>query len=97
MRTVESPWESWRAVVAVLREKGPPSMLEHADRLEQMLEQHPPDQYVVSLSMNDNLFLRSVNWARWQLGIPLPVEGREVIPCSTARDNSLLPEGLCSR
>jgi hypothetical protein len=35
MRTIELPWETWRAVIATLREKALPYMLEHADRLEQ--------------------------------------------------------------
>jgi hypothetical protein len=49
-------------------------MLEHADRLEQQPEWHPPDQATVRLSLTDDVFLRSYNWARVQLGIPLPVE-----------------------
>jgi hypothetical protein len=40
MRTITRPWEGWRAVIAVLRVKGLPAMLEHADRLERQLEQH---------------------------------------------------------
>jgi hypothetical protein len=39
-------------------------MQEHADRLEQQLEQHPPDQPLVRLSLTDDAFLRSFNWAR---------------------------------
>jgi hypothetical protein len=50
-------------------------MLEHADRLEQQLDQHPPDQATVTLHLTDDVFPRSYNWARVQLGIPLPVEG----------------------
>jgi hypothetical protein len=50
-------------------------MREHADRLEQQLEQHPPDQLGVTLHLTDEVFLRSDIWARWPLGIPLPVEG----------------------
>jgi hypothetical protein len=64
--------ETWRAVIAMHRDKGLPSMLEHADHLEQVLEQHPPDQETVTLHLTDDLFLRSYNWARWQLDIPLP-------------------------
>ncbi len=74
MRTITLPWETWRAVIAVLREKALPYMREHADQLEQQLEQHPPDQAMVTLALTEDLFLRSSNWARWQLGIPLPVE-----------------------
>jgi hypothetical protein len=74
MRTIELPWETWRAVIAVLREKALPYMLEHADQLEQQLEQHGPGEPTVRLSLTDDVFLRSSNGARVQLGIPLPVE-----------------------
>jgi hypothetical protein len=74
MRTISLPWETWRAVIAALREKGPPYMLEHADHIERLLEQHGPDESTVRLSLTDDVFLRSYIWARWQLGIPLPVE-----------------------
>jgi hypothetical protein len=49
-------------------------MLEHADALEQQLARHGPDESMVRLSLTDDVFLRSSNWARWQLGIPLPVD-----------------------
>jgi hypothetical protein len=49
-----------------------PYMLEQVDELEQQLKRHPPDQFVVTLSLTDDVFLRSSNWARLQLGIPLP-------------------------
>jgi hypothetical protein len=58
----------------VLREKALPSMLEHADSIEQQLEQHPPDQAIVRLSLTNGVFLRSYTWAHWQLGSPLPVD-----------------------
>jgi hypothetical protein len=74
MRTITLSWETWHAVIAVLREKALPYMLEHANELEQQLERHSPDQAMVTLHLTDDLFLRSYNWARWQLGIPLPVE-----------------------
>jgi hypothetical protein len=74
MRRVVLSWEDWRAVIAVLRQKALPYMLEHANHIERLLEQHGPDQSTVSLSLTDDVFLRSYNWARWQLGIPLPVE-----------------------
>jgi hypothetical protein len=74
MRTIELPWETWRAVIAMLRDKGLPYMLEHADYLERHLEQHGPGEPTVRLSLTDDVFLRSSNWARVQLGIPLPVD-----------------------
>jgi hypothetical protein len=47
-------------------------MREHADHMERLLEQHGPDEPTVRLSLTDDVFLRSYNWARWELGIPLP-------------------------
>ena len=47
----------------------------HADSLEQQPELHPPDQATVTLSLTCYVFLRSSNWARWELRIPLPTEG----------------------
>jgi hypothetical protein len=63
-----------RSAIAVLRTTGVPSMLEHANVFETQLEQHGPDESPVRLSLTDDVFLRSNNWARWQLGIPLRVE-----------------------
>ena len=74
MNTITLPWETWRAVIAALRARGVPYMLEHADYLEQQLHQHPPDA-VVRLSLTDDVYLRSYTWARVQLGISLlPLE-----------------------
>jgi hypothetical protein len=73
MRTIELPWETWRAVIAVLREKALPSMLEHTNVIEEQLERPGPDEPTVRLSLTDDAFLRSSTWARWPLGIPLPV------------------------
>jgi hypothetical protein len=72
VNAITLPWETWRAVIGVLRAKGLPFMLEHADEVEQQLEQHAPDQVTVTLHLTDDLFLRSSNWTRWQLGIPRP-------------------------
>ena len=63
MKTIELPWETWRAIIAALRGKALPSMLEHTDRLEQQLEEHPPVQATVTLHLTDDLFLRSYNCA----------------------------------
>ena len=71
MNAVELPFETWRAVIDALRQKGLPYMLEHADLLERKLDEHPPDA-VVRLSLTDDVYLRSYNWARVELGIPLP-------------------------
>jgi len=72
MRRITLSWEDWRAVIAVLRTKALPYMLEQADYIERLLEQHGPDEAMVALSLTDDVYLRSYNWARWQLGIPLP-------------------------
>jgi hypothetical protein len=74
MMTITLPWEDWRAVIAVLREKAVPHMLEQADVIEEQLERHGPDEPTVRLSLTDDVFLRSPTWARWQLGLPLPVD-----------------------
>jgi len=75
MNTITLPWETWRAVIAVLRASGLAYKRDHADFLEQQLERHGPAEATVTLHLTDDVFLRSYNWARWQLGIPLPVEG----------------------
>jgi hypothetical protein len=49
-------------------------MLGHANVIEEQLERHGPDEPSVRLSLTDDVVLRSSNWARWQLGIPLPVD-----------------------
>ena len=72
MWEIELSWEDWRAVIAVPREKGLDYMLDHADRLERLLEQHGPDEPMVTLSLTDDVYLRSYNYARVELGIPLP-------------------------
>ena len=51
MSTIALPWETWRAIVAVLRAKDLTSMLEHADALEQRLEQHATNQAIVTLTL----------------------------------------------
>jgi hypothetical protein len=76
MRKITLPWETWRPIIAALREEGVPSMLEHANAIKEQLERHGPDEAIVRLSLTDDIYLRSCNWAHWQLGIPLPVEGR---------------------
>jgi hypothetical protein len=64
MNAVELPFETWRTVIDVLRAKGLPYMLEHAGC--------PLGHAVLRLSLTDDVYLRSYNWARVQLGIPLP-------------------------
>jgi hypothetical protein len=67
---VELPWETSRTIIAILREKALPYMLDHADYLERHLEQHGPGEATVRLNLTDDVYL----WARWQLGISLPVD-----------------------
>ena len=61
MQASELPWETWRAVIAVLREKALPSMLEHANVIEEQLERHGPDEPMVRLSLTDDVFPRFYN------------------------------------
>ena len=72
MNPITLSWEDWRAVIAVLRAKALPYMREHAEHIERLLEQHGPDEATVALRLTDDVFLRSYNWARVQLGMPLP-------------------------
>lgn len=73
MPIITLPFETWRAVIDELRAEGlPPWMLEHADRIERMLDEHGPGEAEVSLFLNDDVFLRSYNSARLKLGITLP-------------------------
>jgi hypothetical protein len=44
MRRVVLTWQDWRAVIAVLRAKALPYMLEQADHIERLLEQHGPNE-----------------------------------------------------
>jgi hypothetical protein len=74
MNTITLSWEDWRTVITVLRTRGVASKRDHADQLERKLEQHGPDETMVTLSLTDDVYLRSYNWARWRLGIPLPPE-----------------------
>jgi hypothetical protein len=49
-------------------------MLEQADDIERLLAQHGPDEALVALWLTNDVFLRSYNWARSQLGIPRPAD-----------------------
>jgi hypothetical protein len=64
MNAITLWWETWRAVIAALREKALPYMLEHANVIKEHLEWHGPDEPTVRLSLTDDVFLRSSNWAR---------------------------------
>jgi hypothetical protein len=65
-------WEDWRAVIAVLRATELAYKREHADIIERLLDRHAADEPMVTLSLTDDVYLRSYNWARLALGIPLP-------------------------
>ena len=68
------PRENRHPVIAVRREKALSHRLDHADQPEQQRKLHPPDPLlVVTLSLTDDLFLCSSNWACWQPGRLLPV------------------------
>ena len=67
------PFETWRSVVAVLRADGcPPWMRKHADRIERLLDALGPVEVEVALFLDDDMYFRSYNTARLELGIPLP-------------------------
>jgi hypothetical protein len=64
---------TWPIILAMLGAYGLRNLLEHAGALERRLGQHAPDEPLGSSA--DDVFLRSRNWARWPLGIPLPNYG----------------------
>jgi hypothetical protein len=72
MNPITLSWEHWRAVIEVLRAKELPYMREHADIIERLLDRRAADEPMVTLSLTDDVYLRSYNWARLELGIPLP-------------------------
>jgi hypothetical protein len=72
MNRITLSWEDWRAIITVLRVMAPPYMREHADSIEWLLERHAADEPMVTLSLTDDVYLRSYNGARLELGIPLP-------------------------
>jgi hypothetical protein len=52
---VALPFETWRAVVATLREPGlPPWMAGHADRIERLPDGHGPGEAEVALNLSDD-------------------------------------------
>ena len=75
MNRITLSWEDWRAVIDELRAKAQPYMRDHAAHIERLLEQHGPDESMVTLSLTDDVYLRSYNGARLELGIPLPADG----------------------
>ena len=48
MRTIPQPVATWRAINDAVREKGLPSLMEHADRLEPQLKPHLIDRYLAA-------------------------------------------------
>jgi hypothetical protein len=72
---VEQPFETWRTIVALLRRSDRIYDREAAAWLEQKLDQAPADQYAVTLTLSDAVYLRSVYHAGLALGLTLlPVE-----------------------
>jgi hypothetical protein len=67
-------------VIAMLRQRGIPHEHEHADLIEKLLETHAPSEEMVTLALSDDVYLRTYNWARLDLGCPTTVrpanEGR---------------------
>jgi hypothetical protein len=52
-------------------------MREHVDCIEQQLEEHAANESLVSLSLPDDIYLRSFTWARVELGCPPSTDGAE--------------------
>ena len=73
MNAIELPRDTWRAVIAALRESVMPYMLQHAHVIGEQLERPDPDDATVRLSLTDDVFRRSSAWAHRQLGISMPV------------------------
>jgi hypothetical protein len=76
MNPITLSWEDWRAAIAMMRAHGLPYELEHADHIERLLEQHAPDETLVTLSLTDDVSLRFSDGVRLRLGIPLPPKAR---------------------
>jgi hypothetical protein len=70
MQAIALPWETWRALIAVLREKPPPSLLEQANVIEAQFEGPGPGEPMVRLSLTDDIFLHSDTGAL-AAGVPL--------------------------
>jgi hypothetical protein len=74
MWTMELPFETWRAIIDALRATNIPYKRQHANEIEAKLDETPADQTLVRMSFGDDIYLRSVNWACVQLGIPRPTQ-----------------------
>jgi hypothetical protein len=69
------PWHTWLDVIAVLRESAVAHQREHADLIQARLDETPADVAEPSLSLSDDVVLRSVNYAAVRLGLHLPDRG----------------------
>ena len=74
MWTLELPFETWRAIIDWLRSRDIAYSRQHANEIEAKLDETPADQPMVTMSLNDDIFLRSVNWACLALDIPRPTQ-----------------------
>jgi hypothetical protein len=81
MKAVELSWDECRAVIDVLCAKALPYMLEDADHIQRLLEQHGPVESTVRLNLTDDVYLRSSNWAL-AAGHPLAARSRRFSPVS---------------
>jgi hypothetical protein len=52
-------------------------MREHVDCIEQQLDEHAANESLVSLSLPDEIYLRSFTWAREELGCTPATDGAE--------------------
>jgi hypothetical protein len=55
MHAISLPFETWLAIIDVLRAHDLPYMVEHADLIEAKLDQHAADETMVSLGLTEDV------------------------------------------
>jgi hypothetical protein len=66
------PWSAWLDVIDFLRETSIDYCHQHAGLIPSRLDETPADVAEPCVSLPDDVVLRSVNLARWKLGLRLP-------------------------
>ena len=66
------PWHAWLDVIAFLRTSDIDYCRAHADLIQSRLDEIPADVAEPTLALPADVVLRSVNGARWKLGLELP-------------------------
>jgi hypothetical protein len=80
MPMIPYSWADWRRIIATLRDAYIASMRGHVALIEEHLESQPPAEELVALPLSEDVYLRSVTWARWKLGLPLPASDERQPP-----------------